>query len=60
MQDIYENLLNNMDRGLSSCAIFLDLAKAFDTVDHSILLRKLKTYGIRGNVFNLFNSSTAF
>ena len=56
MQDIYEKLLNNMDRGLSSCAIFLDLAKAFDTVDHSILLRKLKTYGIRGNVFDLFKS----
>ena len=56
VQDIYEKLLYNMDKSLSSCAIFLDLAKAFDTVDHSILLRKLKKYGIRGNVFNLLES----
>ena len=56
VQDIYEKLLHNMDQSLISCAIFLDLAKAFDTVDHSILLRKLKMYGIRGNLFNLLES----
>ena len=56
MQDIYEKLLHNMDQSLISCAIFLDLAKAFDTVDHNILLRKLKMYGIRGNLFNLLES----
>ena len=56
VQDIYEKLLHNMDQSLSSCAIFLDLAKAFDTVNHSILLKKLKTYGIRGNVFKLLES----
>ena len=49
-------MINNLDQGLSSCAIFLDLAKAFDSVSHNILLRKLKLYGIRGNVYKLFES----
>jgi hypothetical protein len=34
-----------MDKGLFSCGIFIDLKKAFDTVDHQILLRKLKVTG---------------
>ena len=54
--DIYEKLLNNLDKRLNTCAIFLDLAKAFDSVSHNILLNKLKRYGIRGNVFKFFES----
>ena len=45
--DIYEKLINNVDNSLTSCAIFLDLAKAFDTVSHDILLWKLEAYGMR-------------
>ena len=50
--DIYEKLLHNLEENVSSCAIFLDLAKAFDSVDHFILLRKLSRYGISGNFLN--------
>ena len=50
--DIYEKLLHNLDTELSSCAIFLDLAKAFDSVSHNILLRKLQKYGFRGKVMS--------
>ena len=54
--DIYDKLINNLDKGLSSCAIFLDLAKAFDSVSHKILLRKMHHYGIRGKALDLFKS----
>ena len=54
--DIHDKLIKNLDEGLHSCAIFLDLAKAFDSVSHNILLRKLKCYGIRGKALDLFSS----
>ena len=45
-----------MDSGKILIGVFLDLRKAFDTVDHCILLDKLYKYGIRGTPWNWFKS----
>ena len=44
---LVENLVNALDNGKCAVGIFLDFQKAFDTVDHGILLDKLYCYGIR-------------
>ena len=46
--DILESKLSNHDNNKVSCAMYLDLSKAFDTVDKIILLKKLEHFGIRG------------
>src|SRR5688572_18913713 len=54
--DIQDKISQAMDNNEYSIGIFLDLAKAFDTVDHKILLYKLETYGIRGVALAWFSS----
>ena len=46
----------NIDNGLLNGVVFLDLKKAFDTIDHSIILRKLKFYGIEQESLKWFQS----
>ena len=45
-----------MDRGFFNIAVFLDLQKAFDTIDHDILLKKLDLYGLEKSALNLLKS----
>ena len=46
LMDITENVNSAFDSKIHACGIFLDLQKAFDTVNHKILLDKLSHYGI--------------
>ena len=54
--DIYNKLLDNMDKKLITCSIFLDLRKAYDTIDHTILIKKVEKYGIIGLPLQLLAS----
>ena len=51
-----EKIRKALDNNNFACGIFIDLKKAFDTVDHNILLSKLEHYGIRGVANNWFSS----
>ena len=51
-----EAIRSALDSGSVTCGIFVDFQKAFDTVNHEILLKKLDHYGFRGAVNNWFRS----
>ena len=46
----------NVDNGLVNGVVFIDLKKAFDTIDHKILLQKLENYGVDPNGLKWFKS----
>jgi sarcosine oxidase/L-pipecolate oxidase len=48
--DFVDKITTAIDQGKFSVGIFLDLSKAFDTINHKIQIRKLQHYGIRGVV----------
>ena len=54
--DLTEEIRMALDRNEFAAGIFLDFSRAFDTVDHQILLQKLDHYGIRGVANKWFKS----
>ena len=53
---LIETIKKYLDDGEIVCGVFIDLQKAFDTVNHEILLEKLKDYGIRSKQNDWFRS----
>ncbi len=54
--DITETVRKGLDDGKIAGGVFVDLQKAFDTVNHEILIEKLRHYGIRGKALDWFTS----
>ena len=54
--ELVDKIRNSVDKGEMTCGIFVDLSKAFDTVNHKILLSKLDHYGFRGKTNKLLES----
>ena len=48
IMELVSSIIKGKQEGLYTLALFIDLSKAFDTVDHEVLLSKLDMYGIRG------------
>ena len=53
---IYDEYVHNIEAKEITCSVFLDISKAFDTVNHSLLIQKLDHYGIRGLPLEILKS----
>ena len=54
--ELNERILSEFDKNNTALAIFLDLSKAFNTIDHKILLAKLNCYGIQNSALKWFQN----
>ena len=53
---LIDKISQGIDNKLTTAGIFIDLSKAFDTIDHNILMKKLFAYGVRGVAFDWFQN----
>ena len=56
MLELFDKIYNSKEKGKKPAVLFLDIKKAFDSVNHELLLKKLKHYGIKGTVLKWFES----
>ena len=53
---VINGIVTGLENKVNSACVLLDLSKAFDTIEHKIMLQKLEAYGIRGNFLTWFHS----
>ena len=53
---LVDQLLFDLDRNRTSGLVFIEYKKAFDLIDHGLLLEKLKAYGVRDNDLDFLRS----
>ena len=56
LMDVIDNIRTNLNNRKKVAGVYIDFSKAFDTVNHTILARKLEHYGIRGDMLTLLAS----
>ena len=56
MIQLIDQINNSFEKNHFTLSIFIHLSKAFDIVDHSILIKKLKLYRVKGNNLRWFES----
>ena len=56
ISELLGSILKAKEKGYSTACLYLDLSKAFDTLEHDMLLSKMKIYGIRGKANSWFKS----
>ena len=54
--DVIDNIRSNLHQGKKVAGVYIDFSKAFDCVNHHILLKKLEHYGIKGKMLQLIES----
>ena len=54
--ELVDELRQSFNENKFTVGVFIDLSKAFDTIDHEILLHKLKHYGVNGNILKWFSN----
>ena len=56
VSELLSTIIKGKEQGLYTVSLFSDLSKAFDSLEHEIMLKKLESYGICGNVLQWFRS----